>query len=145
MSTGSTDQDGAGAARSGLYRTSGTRTPPAEAGLDVVRVSLAGAAHKAALLERFAAALAFPDWFGANWDALEDCLSDLSWREDRDRLLLIEGFEPLAASAGDDFRVLLDLLREVAEHWAAQGRAFRVVFVDPGHRLALPSWRDASA
>ena len=46
--------------------------------LDVARVDLAGARDKEALLERLATALDFPDWFGGNWDALEDCLTDLS-------------------------------------------------------------------
>lgn len=31
------------------------------------------------LLARLAHGLSFPDYFGANWDALIDCLSDLSW------------------------------------------------------------------
>lgn len=38
-----------------------------------------GPSSKAALLDEIASALAFPDWFGRNWDALDDCLGDLSW------------------------------------------------------------------
>jgi RNAse (barnase) inhibitor barstar len=38
-----------------------------------------GPPSKAALLDEIASALAFPDWFGRNWDALDDCLGDLSW------------------------------------------------------------------
>ena len=30
-------------------------------------------------LSRIAEALEFPDWFGRNWDAFFDCLTDLSW------------------------------------------------------------------
>ncbi|WP_019202478.1 barstar family protein [Tsukamurella sp. 1534] len=34
---------------------------------------------KAALLDELSAALQFPLDFGANWDALADCLGDLEW------------------------------------------------------------------
>lgn len=34
---------------------------------------------KEELLDRVARGLSFPDYFGRNWDALIDCLSDLSW------------------------------------------------------------------
>ncbi len=38
--------------------------------------------HKAAIMEQMSAALKFPEYFGKNWDALADCLSDLpDWLE----------------------------------------------------------------
>jgi hypothetical protein len=148
MSAGWSDDERLSATRSGVYRASDARAPAraaAAAGLEVVSIPLADVRTKAALLERFAAALAFPDWFGANWDALEDCLGDLSWRADLGRLLLIEGFEPLASDARDDFRILLDLLTDVADVWSGRGRAFFVVFVDPAQKLRLRNWSDAPA
>lgn len=147
MSSGGAEDERLRAADSGLYRVADARTlaPAVAVGLDVAPIRLAGVVGKDALLERFASALAFPDWFGGNWDALEDCLGDLSWRPQRDRVLLIEGFESLASVSHDDFRVLLDLLADVAEHWSAQGRVFLVLFVDPEHKLGLRSWGDAPA
>ena len=38
----------------------------------VLRVDLADCADKATLMQRFAAAGRFPEWFGGNWDALAD-------------------------------------------------------------------------
>jgi len=147
MSAGGPSDDRLSAQRSGVYRVSdaGALPPKAAAGLDIVSISLADVAAKDALLERFAAALAFPDWFGANWDALEDCLGDLSWRPDTGHLLLIEGFETLASTARDDFGVLLDLLADVAEQSMARGRAFFALFVDPRRTLGLRAWDDAPA
>ncbi|MFC9593645.1 barstar family protein [Streptomyces sp. NPDC056944] len=44
---------------------------------DPVVLDLTGVVDKAALMDRCAGTLALPDWFGRNWDALADCLTDL--------------------------------------------------------------------
>lgn len=121
------------ASRSGVYRA-----PRAEEIREAVRGSSLCLAkirvdEKQALLDNIAAALDFPDWFGANWDALEDCLSDLSWREAPGHVLLFE-----EARAGDDLGVLIDVLRSSAEYWAGRRRPFFAVFIDPAGSLSLP-------
>jgi hypothetical protein len=120
--------------RSGVYRV--TKSDAIDAALkgakfDVGDVDLeAGDALKA-----IAAALRFPDWFGGNWDALEDCLGDLSWRKGEGHVLLLRNWPGLAS---DDLGVLIDVLRSSAEFWSGRGRPFFAVLVDPGRKLALP-------
>ena len=48
-----------------------------EAGLTVFRIGIGNAKSKKDFLAQVAGALQFPDWFGGNWDALNDCLTDL--------------------------------------------------------------------
>ena len=93
---------------------------------------------KEQLLGQLASVLAFPQWFGRNWDALEDCLTDLSWRAEDRHVLLIEGFQNLRARRPDDFGVLLDVLASSAQYWGERGRPFFAVFVDRANILALP-------
>jgi RNAse (barnase) inhibitor barstar len=119
------------AARSGVYRVK-RADEVLEAGSGLLRATIRFA-EKEQLLRNIAAALAFPDWFGHNWDALEDCLTDLSWHPQQGYLLLFEG-----ASAGDDFGVLADVLRSSAEHWSGRGKPFFALFVDPSRALPLP-------
>ena len=88
---------------------------------------------KDGLLRAIAAALRFPDWFGQTWDALEDCLTDLSWLDADGYVLVFD-----EARAGDDFGVLVDVLRSSAEHWAGRGKRFLALFVDPHGSLPLP-------
>ena len=110
------------AAKSGVYRARHERDiVEALRGsrLRVVRVDLAGARDKGALIERVARALEFPAWFGGNWDALEDCLSDLSWSTGDGHVLLIEN-----AEASDERGILVDILRSAAAFWAERGRPF---------------------
>jgi hypothetical protein len=119
--------------RSGVYRVSRvTEVVDAVQGSNLSLVRLAFA-DKAALLNNFAAALGFPDWFGHNWDALEDCITDLSWRDAPGYVLLIERPRP-----GDDLGVLVDILRSSAEFWAGRGKPFFALFVDPERALPLP-------
>jgi hypothetical protein len=83
-------------------------------------------------IEAIARALEFPAWFGGNWDALEDCLGDLSWREAPHRLVL-RNFQP-----GDELGILIDVLSSAAQFWEEQGGSFLAIFVDPQRLLPLP-------
>jgi hypothetical protein len=126
------------ASRSGVYRTrQSAEVEDAARGtrLDLAHVDLGGADGKEALLERLALALGFPGWFGGNWDALEDCLSDLGWRGGDGHVFVFTGYEDLPA---DELGVLLDVLASSAAYWAERGRPFFTVFVDAKHALALP-------
>lgn len=96
-------------------------------------VSRVGAPSKQALLEALAEALDFPAWFGGNWDALEDCLCDLSWRPAEGYVLLFD-----EVPAGDDGRTLLEVLADAAGFWRAAGKPFFAVVVDAGRSVALP-------
>jgi RNAse (barnase) inhibitor barstar len=124
-------------ARSGVYRASRVdEIADAVRGskLSFARIDLRGVADKAALLRKIAATLGFPDWFGHNWDALEDCLIDLSWRQAQGHVLVFEGFEFLTA---DDLGVLTDVLISAAEFWAGQARPFFAMFIDPDRLMML--------
>ena len=126
------------ASRSGVYRAPGDeviREVVRGSGLRVLEVSLQDAASKDEILRRIARALDFPDWFGGNWDALEDCLCDLSWQPAQGWVILFRDF---SASPGDDLGVLVDVLASAAEFWAEQGRLFFAVFIDPERSLGLP-------
>jgi hypothetical protein len=124
--------------RSGTYRVAGSaEIEDAVRGtrLDLAEVELEGAPDKEALLARLAHALGFPEWFGGNWDALEDCLCDLSWRPGDGHVLVLRGG---AALPTDELGVLIDVLASAAAYWAQRGRPFFAAFVDPAHGLALP-------
>jgi hypothetical protein len=118
------------ASRSGVYRTSRSDEilhATRGSALHVARIDVAGAKDKEALLSSVAKALYFPKWFGGNWDALEDCLTDLSWMTAGGYVLLIEG-------AGDlplvERGTLIDILASAAASWAERGRPFFAVFLD---------------
>lgn len=118
-------------ARSGVYRAgSAAEIEHATRASDLDVVALDAAADVFGALAR---ALGFPSWFGGNWDALEDSLGDLSWRE-RAGYVLIFGSYP----SGDTLGVLTDVLRSTAQYWAERGKPFFAVFIDPQKKLELP-------
>jgi RNAse (barnase) inhibitor barstar len=96
-------------------------------GLETVRVDLAGCEDKAGLLERIAAALALPSWFGANWDALYDCLLDLSWRPGQGWVLILENAHDLRRAAPDALDTALAIMNDAATAWQARGVPLRVL------------------
>jgi hypothetical protein len=72
-------------------------------------------ADKHALLTWYAEALQLPVHFGFNWDALDECLSDLSWIRER-RVVLYHRTVPLEASP-EDQKIYIDVVAAAARGW----------------------------
>ena len=62
------------------------------------------------VLAKIGEVLHFPDWYGANLDALHDCLTDPECLPGTGHVLTVSGCEHLLASAPDDFAALLEAL-----------------------------------
>jgi hypothetical protein len=96
-------------------------------GLQVERVDLSGCVSKDDLLGRVAAALAFPDWFGHNWDALFDCLAELGVAGGAGCLLVLEHAGELRREAPEVFDSAVGILGDVAVEWARHEVPFRAI------------------
>jgi len=82
--------------------------------------------NKASLLAALGQALHFPDYYGGNWDALDECLADLSWHEGPLRLLITH-----ADSIPDDLMAsLVEIFADAAKQWAVAGRPFALYLAE---------------
>jgi hypothetical protein len=87
----------------------------AGAGLAQWNVDLSGVRNKAEFLAALAKRLQFPEWFGHNWDALNDVLAELAWEQPNGVLLTLERCGDLARGDPDAFETALEVLDSVAE------------------------------
>jgi hypothetical protein len=72
------------------------------------------------LLTEIAAAMQFPHYFGENWNALYECMRDLSWLPATSYVLAITDCEDvLVCGSVEDRRAFGALLRDTCEYWSA--------------------------
>jgi RNAse (barnase) inhibitor barstar len=62
--------------------------------------------------------LDFPDYFGRNWPALKDCLTDLEWLPADSYCLVFRSSDSLFADEPIERRAFLDTMKLSAEEWA---------------------------
>jgi uncharacterized membrane protein len=86
----------------------------------------AGLSTKEAVLDRIAAALKFPESFGRNWDALDECLADLSWIPEK-RIVIFHPDLPLAGHP-TDLKTYVSCLGDAVGDWKSKGRTVEAVF-----------------
>ena len=68
------------------------------------------------LLDVYQQVLSFPDYFGRNWDAFDECMRDLSWIKDK-RIAVVHGDLPLSLGEG---KIYLEILRDAVVFWASE-------------------------
>lgn len=135
--------DFADAGRSGVYLVGEAELDALDAAAHAVghlvrRVNLAGCRGKTDLLQRIATTFEFPKAFGANWDALADCLQDLGWLPDAGgHVWLFDHACDLRDASPGDFDTLSDVLAVACAFWKRHGV--------PCHAcLALPDSRPSA-
>ncbi len=112
----------------GVYRLNCTvrdlRRAAEQSGFALLEADLSEVQGKGALLAALAQAIEAPGWFGNNWDALADSLSDLSWKPAPGYVLLLRD-----ANLGPaEEEMLGNILLETVAFWESQGTAFWVFF-----------------
>ncbi len=118
----------AGEVPAGIYRYQGRAKPEtlarlAEAvGWRFFHLEGAAIEGKAALIDALAAAADFPAYCGRNWDALEECLRDLSWAPALGYLIVWDDARVLAQADPQAFAIALSIFNTAARYWEAQGQ-----------------------
>lgn len=93
----------------------------------VVRIQARNARDKLAFLNAVAVALGFPDWFGQNWDAFYDCLTERAADAGGDLVIVFDDVSGFARVDPEEFATAADALRDAAEYWDEQGRRLIVL------------------
>jgi hypothetical protein len=71
-----------------------------------------------ACFDETAAALQFPYYFGENWPAFDECLSDLEWMRGSAYLVMIsDATEFLASAEPEDFRIWVQTILNANVGW----------------------------
>jgi RNAse (barnase) inhibitor barstar len=97
---------------------------------------------KADLLDACATALAFPNYFGHNWDALADCLMDLSWLPAQGQLILYDHPAALIQHAPATWATAAAIFTQAAHYWRDHNRRFSVLLChSAGTALSVPLLR----
>jgi hypothetical protein len=82
------------------------------------------------LLRALSTGLKFPSYFGYNWDALEECLNDLSWLGERTSVVIVHEHTPLRRA--EQRRIYCDILRRAV---ANKRELLRVIFPEASRSM----------
>ncbi|MFJ2967290.1 barstar family protein [Streptomyces collinus] len=69
---------------------------------------------------QFYEALRLPDYFGWNWNALRDCLTDLHWISAKHFLLTIDDADAVLSESSEEREILFRALNGAVKFWAGK-------------------------
>ncbi len=102
------------------------RAAAKRAGLAILELNLAGVRHKEDFLRAASKALQFPAYFGSNWDAFEECITDLCWLEADGYALLIYNPGTFQECEPAEMETARAIFEDAAVYWKDQDIRFFV-------------------
>ena len=85
-----------------------------------------------------------PEDFGGNWDALADCLTDLSWQPAPGHVIVLEKSKHFGSGHVEDFAAAIEVLQHAAAYWRDARKPFWVfIHGAQGWDSGLPKWPSA--
>ena len=99
----------------------------------IVHISV-NIASKAELLRTLSIGLNFPEYFGENWDALEECLRDLSWTNSKRIVIFHEGIPMIEP---DQLQIYIQILLDCVEYWKLKNEHQLIVLFPPETKNAI--------
>jgi RNAse (barnase) inhibitor barstar len=129
------------AGQGGVYYLPATRRDALEAAaikahLHPAPVKIPRGTHSGELLKQLGDALDFPDWYGANFDALHDCLTDPDFVPGKGLVLFLTGTASLHKGDPDGFASLIEVFQAVAGELGQRGIPFWVMLDSPATGIA---------
>ena len=97
------------------------------------------------LFVEFARALEFPDYFGHNWDALEECLVDLEWLPAKGYILLMTDAVHVLPNDDTEYQTFLEILRDAGEAWGSGQAGMGARRATPFHALFAASEQEKAS
>jgi RNAse (barnase) inhibitor barstar len=102
---------------------------------------------KAGLLGEFARVLDFPSYFGKNWDAFEECVTDLQWLPTPGYLFVITEADQVLPDHDEEYETFITILEESGKVWGSEQDVrpeipFHVLLtVEEQHRSKRKNWK----
>jgi RNAse (barnase) inhibitor barstar len=100
----------------------------AENGHRFVLAECSDCVDKEAVLRSIGRAFGFPEWYGANLDALYDCLTDLPDQQAPGWVVVLARLPREPGFGAEQREALLDVFRDAAEAFADRGIGLRVFY-----------------
>ncbi len=100
-----------------------------EEGFTVVDIRASAVHAERDLVAVLGRSLQFPEYFGNNWDALDECLADLSWLPAGGYVVCFYGAEQIWRDMPRSLGKLVSAWLFAAERWSKQDVPFHLIFV----------------
>lgn len=95
-------------------------------GLLFINIDLSGVSAKEGFLKTVARSLQFPAYFGMNWDAFEECLTDLSWYRAKGFAIVFKDIRAFSENDRKESGMARKILKSAAAFWKKQNTPFYV-------------------